>query len=393
MTMKTIPLSPVDYIFTGVGSQPITFAFSYQNIIDPDVLQKSLSETLDYFPILRSRLNKISENDYEFQIKEDGLTFNVVESNLAFKESRGITQYISPVSSMEREPLTKITLTQTPSGSVLAVSISHALADGFSYFHFLSSWARVCRGDQIIKPYLDRSIFLKNSAYHPKIISSDNIYTDCGLFYGGKRPKLQTGPIHDEHIFISAEAISSCIEDVKQEHNVSLTENDVITAQLWKKYIPRWNKENDNPKSYVTCPFDFRRILTDFPKNYFGCALCFATASIDLNGLLKTSIGDLATLIRNSVSKMKNDTILNSLHTLESLRKQYGLAAMEEVHLRHPHQGMIVTNLTRLPVRDIDFGSGAPVDFLTYAEVLASAAILPADKGVEIIVIHPPKRN
>jgi len=391
--MNTIPLSPVDYIFTGVGSQPITFAFSYQNIIDPHVLQISLSETLDYFPILRSRLNKISENDYEFHITEEGLTFKVVESNLAFEESRRITQYISPVNSIEGKPLTKITLTQTPKGSILAVSISHALVDGFSYFHFLSSWARICRGDSIIKPYLDRSIFLKNSDYSPKMITSDDIYTDCGLFYGGKRSKLQTGRINDEHIFISAETIRSCIEDVKQEHNVSLTENDVITAHLWKEYIPRWNRENDNPKTYVTCPFDFRRIMTDFPKNYFGCALCFATASIDFNGLLKASIGDLAILIRNSVSKIKNDYILNSLNTLESLRKQYGLAAMEEVHLRHPRHGMIITNLTRLPLRDIDFGFGAPVDFLAYAEVLASAAILPAEKGVEILVVHPPKRN
>jgi len=391
--MKTMPLSPVDYIFTGVGSQPITFAFSYQNRIDPNVLLKSLDEALNHFPILRSRLNKISENDYEFQIREDGLIYDVVESDLAFEESKKIIQYISPVSSIEGKPLTNIKLTQTPKGSILAVSISHALVDGFSYFHFLSSWARIGRGDPIIEPYLDRSIFLKNSDYSTKTITPENIYTDCGLFYGGRRRKLQTGPINEEHIFIAAETIRSCIDDVKQKHNVSLTENDVITAHLWKKYIPEWNKENDNPKTYVTCPFDFRRIMTDFPKNYFGCALCFATASIDFKELLKASIGDLAILIRNSVSKIKNDYILNYLNTLEGHRQQRGLAAMEEIHLRHPHQGLIVTNLTRLPVRDIDFGFGAPVDFLAYAEVLASAAILPAEKGVEILVKHPPKRN
>ena len=50
--MNAIPLSPVDYIFTGMGSQPITFAFSYQNKFDPDVLKNSLNETLNYFPIL-----------------------------------------------------------------------------------------------------------------------------------------------------------------------------------------------------------------------------------------------------------------------------------------------------------------------------------------------------
>lgn len=390
--MKDIKLSPVDYIFTGVGSQQITLAFSYLNAIDPGVLQASLNKTLEYFPVLRSQLNKISENDYEFHISEDGLSFDFIESDLAFEESREITKYISPVSSIEGNPLTKIQLTQTPKGSILAVSISHALVDGFSYFHFLSSWARICRGERIIKPYLDRDDFLSKLDCHEKTITADNIYTNCGLFYGGKRGILHTGQINDERIFISGETVRSYMEDAKKEKNVSLTENDVITAHLWKKYIPIWNKENDAPKTYkayVTCPFDFRRITNLLPKNYFGCALCFATASINFNDLLEVSIGDLAILIRNSVSKIKDDYILNSLATLESLRKHYGLAAMEEIHLRHPHHGIIVTNLTRLPIRDIDFGFGPPVDFLAFAEVTASAAILPADKGVEIIVIHP----
>jgi len=64
---------------------------------------------------------------------------------------------------------------------------------------------------------------------------------------------------------------------------------------------------------------------------------------------------------------------------------------MEKVHLRHPQHGIVVTNITRLPIRDLDFGTGAPVDFLTYTEILRAAAILPAENGVEILVLHPPK--
>jgi len=391
--MNAIPLSPVDYIFTGVGSQPITFAFSYSNKFDPEVLRNSLDETLEHFPILSSQLRKISENDYEFQINEDGLSFDIVESNLHFEEYSRIEQYITPVSSIEGEPLTKITLTQTPKGSILAVSISHALVDGFSYFHFLSSWARICRGDRILPPYLQRAVLSSNIESRSKKITSEDIHTGCGLFYSDKRSKLETGQHNHERIFISEETIKSYLGEINQEHNVSCTENDVITAYLWKKYIPMWYKENDDTMTYLTCPFDFRRVLSDFPKNYFGCALCFATAAIDFNGLLKASLGELALLIRNSVGKIKDDYILNSLTTLEDFRKQNGLAAIEEIHLKHPQHGIIVTNLTRMPILDLDFGVGAPVDFLTYAEVLGSAAILPAENGVEILVVHPSKGN
>jgi NRPS condensation-like uncharacterized protein len=280
--MKAVPLSPVDYIFTGAGSQPVTFAFSYRVTMDPNVLRNSLQKTLAHFPVLRSQLQRIFENDLEFRIAEDGLTFEVIESALAFEESGRIEQYITPVSSLEGNPLTKITLTQTPTGSILAVSISHALVDGFSYFHFLSSWARICRGDRILPPELDRTAFFSKLKFSPKTVTADSFYAGCGLFYGGKRAYLRAEHVNEERFFISDETLRSCLEDARKEHNVSLTENDAVMALLWKKYIPAWSKENGNPPTYITCPFDFRRVLTDFPKNYFGCALCFATASIDM---------------------------------------------------------------------------------------------------------------
>jgi len=83
--------------------------------------------------------------------------------------------------------------------------------------------------------------------------------------------------------------------------------------------------------------------------------------------------------------------IFNSLHTLQKFRQQQGLEAMEKIHLRHPQKGLIVTNLTRMPLSDLDFGTGKMESFLTYAEVSASAAILPAKEGVEIRLTHPKK--
>jgi len=189
MTIQSIPLSPIDYVFTGAGSQPITFVFCFPNQMDPQVLKKSLDETLDFFPILRSQLRKISEKDFEYFITEDELSIEVAESDLPFQESRKITEYITPV------------------------------------------------------------------------------------------------------------------------------------------------------------------------------------------------------------SRIKNDFVLKSLSGLESLRRQDGLAAMEKLHLRHPDSGMIVTNLTRMPVRDIDFGSGPPISFLAYADVFSSAAILQAEQGVEVLVANPLRVN
>lgn len=389
--MKTIPLTPVDYVFTGVGSQPITFVFYFSKRIRSFALKKSLNEALDVFPILRSQLKRKSEKDYEYALSRNGYTFDEVESDLPFEDSRKVTDYITPVKSLEGHPLTKIQLTQTPTGSVLGVSLSHALVDGFSYFYFLVSWASICRGDSFFKPYLDRDVVLSFLKTKAGTIETDMIYSECGLFYRDPSRKSQDGFPDIERFLISDETMGQHIEKGKQDLGVSFTRNDVITALLWKKYILMWNSDLGNPMTFLTCPFDFRRIIPGFPPNYFGCPLCFTAASVDLESLSVSTVEDLAVLIRQSVKEIKSDFVSNSLNTLENLRLQDGLPAMEKVHLRHPQQGMIVTNLTRMPLKDIDFGYGPPAHFLAYVEVHSSAAILPAANGVEILVVNPPR--
>ena len=387
--MNAIPLTPIDYVFTGPGSQPITFAFSYPARIDSGVLQNSLVETLNHFPILRSQLKKIGDTDYVFEAGATGLISDVVESDLVFDQSRRIEEFITPVDSHEGHPLTKVVLTQTPKGSVLAVSISHALVDGFSYFHFLSSWGRISRGERIMTPHLDRELLRSGVGRVSEQITSKEFHDKCGLFYGHGQRSVPAGTLHSDRFFISDDIITSHLREIRSQHGVTLTDNDVITAILWKKYLLMWNDSPGDVNTYLTCPVDFRRILPGFPKNYFGCALCFATASLDIHRLADASIGEIAVQVKSAVSKIRGDYISTSLNTLEALRKQKGLNVIPEIHLRDPHNGMIVTNLTRLPIRDIDFGFGTPSTFLAYSEIPGSAAILPAPGGVEVIVSSP----
>lgn len=389
--MDTLKLSAVDYLFTGAGSQPITFAFYYPSSLDVKVLQDGLYRTLEYFPFLSSQLEQFADNEYQFFVTEAGLTFEVDESNVDFTETDSIDRYIPPVITKVNHPLTKIKLTHTPRGSVLGISISHALVDGFSYFHFLSSWARICRGEKILPPSHQRETILKFSTPDIGEITPQLLLSNCGLFYGNKRPSLKSTDLHQEKIFLSTEIIKTTLQKINEEQQVSFTTNDMITALLWKKYLPLWIEENDNPETFVTCPVDFRRLIGNFPPNYFGCALCFATASIGLQNLVEASLGELAVGIKNAVNRVRDNYIFNSLHTLQKFRQQQGLEAMEKIHLRHPQTGLIVTNLTRMPLSDLDFGTGKMESFLTYAEVSASAAILPAKEGVEICFTHPKK--
>ncbi|MEJ2737540.1 MAG: hypothetical protein P8189_28955, partial [Anaerolineae bacterium] len=63
---------------------------------------------------------------------------------------------------------------------------------------------------------------------------------------------------------------------------------------------------------------------------------------------------------------------------------QRGLTAMEEIHVRHPQHGMVVTNISRLPIQSLDFGAGIPIAFQALPSTDRGVAILPAEDGVDI---------
>jgi hypothetical protein len=100
-------------------------------------------------------------------------------------------------------------------------------------------------------------------------------------------------------------------------------------------------------------------------------------------------LGELALRVNRAVRKVNNDSASRSMRTLAQFRDQQGWAAMEHVHLKHPAHGLIVTNLTRMPIRELDFGAGAPADFSFHSDVSGSAALLPANTGIEVVALHP----
>jgi hypothetical protein len=62
---------------------------------------------------------------------------------------------------------------------------------------------------------------------------------------------------------------------------------------------------------------------------------------------------------------------------------------MEEIHVMHPQDGLLVTNISGLPVQNLEFGSGTPTGFQVLSSAQRAAAILPAQDGVDVRVYHP----
>ncbi|MGD8398936.1 MAG: acyltransferase, partial [Anaerolineae bacterium] len=358
MIDTTLPLSSIDHVFTGVGAYEIGFAFAYQDTIDVDRLRSSLWQTLEDFWPLRSQLIRPSEHSYAFQPADQGLVFEVAHATAAFGSAEDVTTFVDLVQTTEGQPLTKIKLTQTPQGSVIGVSISHALVDGFSYFHFLSSWSRVFHGKRHLPPVHQRELLTPKTLGPQEPVTPEEVLAQCGLFWAGKRRPVARERLSEERLLISKEAIHELLAEAQQDCEVLLYPNDVLTAHLWKTCITRWEEGRGNPVTFVSCPVDFRRLVRAVPRTYFGSAIMGATASLDYDSLASAPLGKLALLVRQAVAGVRQDYVLGGVQTLERLRRQRTLSAMEEIHVRHPQHGIVVTNISRLPLQSLDFGAG-----------------------------------
>lgn len=391
---NNIPLTPIDHVFTGTGSYPIEFVFSYNAQIDAKKLLSSFKETLKFFPPMQSKLQK-KEDTYWFQEDPNGYHFEVVNSEVNFDETEKREIFIDPVATIEGEALTRIRLTQTPKGSVLGVSISHCIGDGFSYFFFLTSWARTFHAVQqamqvksIPPPSHQRELLIPDSNYN-KNISSQDILEKTGLFLGERRTDILRDNLIWETIKYSNDELKILHENAQKECEVRLSFNDVIVASLWKKYVKKWRKNPNDHLTYINCPFDYRRLIQDFPKTYFGNAVTLATTPLSYEKLMEAKLSELAILIRNSIASIDEEYINNGLKVLGSLTKSEGVSVNEKIHVCPPESGLLVTNLSRLPVKDIEFNAGPPVKYEILTPTTRGAVILPSLDGIEVRVCCP----
>jgi hypothetical protein len=267
--------------------------------------------------------------------------------------------------------------------------MSHALVDGFSFFLMMSKWAACMRGEPIEAPPTAR--LLQPSEAQVIAASSDltprSLFEQCGMFWSDRRSADEL-PVQDR-LCLSSGAIGDLVEKAQADVPQKLRQNDVLTAWLWRKYGRRWWAGQGNPSVYVSCAVDVRRLLGAENKSLFGCTICCATAESTFEELTTAPLGELALRVQRSVAAVFEGGFEKCVAPLEALRRRHGLQALESVHLRHPNYGMLVTNMSRLPLADLDFGCGEPIDLKLYSQIDSMAAVLPAKDGVTLGVYRP----
>src|SRR5262249_15758529 len=127
---------------------------------------------------------KFSPDGYRFTVRSIGYSPDLNNPSELY-------ELMDHVESIPGEPLMRIQLTNSPSQSYLAVSISHAAADGYSYFLFLTLWARKMRGEEIFPPTHNRQALIPQPDSLPKVVTPEDLFQRAGVVWSHPRNRLK----------------------------------------------------------------------------------------------------------------------------------------------------------------------------------------------------------
>jgi hypothetical protein len=398
VTMKSVRLSPVDHIFTGSGSYPVEFVLRFGQRLDSGPLNQALKKVLPIFWPIAGRLAPQDKNS--FQVRWDGgiPEIEVIDcANQNFPDQRDPQKLLAlsiPVESVEGKPLCGFRLYQFRNESALVVNISHCLVDGYSFFYFLSQWADECKGLDwrariqrfLARPDHRRSLLVPKDQQGEAIIGSDQqCFAKVGLSYLPKAREFGKNACQWRFIDFSHEQI----ERVRAKANVKLSSNDILSALLVKQLLEEGGFFTDRAR--IATAFDYRRILPELSPRYFGNAVRAAAFEVSTAQLKTTDEVAIASSVRAATSSIDVVNSRESLRYLEGARlsKSMGLPFIQALRVADEQCGLLLTNLSRIPMSSFDFGSGPPQDVIALTPAPRSAVIV-AKSGGYTIRVSPP---
>ncbi|KAG0575740.1 hypothetical protein KC19_5G027000 [Ceratodon purpureus] len=248
-------------------------------------------------------------------------------------------------------------------GITLAFNWAHPVADGFSGFHFLKSWAELARGEEVsLLPVHDRALvkprkrlILSNpfTGGHPELQTSDGEQT---LPQRNVEEKLQTTPMVQV-----VEITKQDIEEMKREvesgasgESPRLSRVCCVSAYLWRAIVKARELPGADLSRFWTLVEGRKKM--SLPAGYFGNAIGGLYATTTVSNLLNKPLAYSASLVHASIQHCTKEWYLDLVDWIEA-KKDWEYPGLV---LGADHEcGSSWQN--RFPYYELDFGFGVPV--------------------------------
>ncbi|XP_077223578.1 BAHD acyltransferase DCR-like [Tasmannia lanceolata] len=327
-------------------------------------LKEGLGVVLEYFYPLSGRMGKDEEGVLKVEkCGEEDAGVEVVEAiaegvfidELTQDEAPPLLQKIVPFTGVMNldglySPLLVVQFTKLRDGIAIGCAFNHAILDGNSTWHFMSSWAEICRGSEApsLIPFHDRTQ-ARNIRLKLDLPESTASHDDSAV------ATLQS---LREKIFHFSE---NSMDKIKAKANASLTNGSRPLSTFQSLGTHLWHaitraRTHLKPEDYTVFTIFAncrKRVNPPMPESYFG-NLIQAIFTVTATGLLLAHPPEFgAGLLQQAIGA-------HDAKVIEARSKEWESAPKLFNYKDAGINTVTVGSSPKFPVYDVDFGWGRP---------------------------------
>ncbi|KAH7834173.1 hypothetical protein Vadar_013406 [Vaccinium darrowii] len=371
---KPITHAPIIYIYRPCSN------FSYNSALES--IKIALSKALVHFYPLAGRLKWVGDKggQVELECSSVGVWLYEAKSNTKLAdygdfcptpELRSLIPSVDYNAPLQEIPLLLVQITRfTCGGLSLGVGISHIMADGTCFFHFMSVWARIARGEPLdvdVLPYLDRTALLARepptSQYNHERFDPPPLL--MGLVDKNEERNKRTTVAMLHLSKTQVEKLKNMANDSRAANIRPYSRYEVVTGHLWRCMCKaREHKSEQITRLYLTVNIR-NRMKPPLPRAYFGNAILRVTATSQSGELMAQPFRYGPSKIREAIEMVTDDYVKSTINLVKGLPD---LTPFRTYHIVESTQGAFygnpnleVTSWVGLPLKGVDFGWGKEI--------------------------------
>jgi NAD(P)-dependent dehydrogenase (short-subunit alcohol dehydrogenase family)/aryl carrier-like protein len=381
---RQVTLAPADFAFAGPGRLAMEVLYRFDQRLDAAVLRRGLRAVAeDYFPVNAS-LERRGGDDFVLREARDEPDFAEVVTPgrvPAEDDADGLARFREPFDPTRRGArMARFRLHQLDRGSALVVQVSHAVADGYSFYLFLAAWAAACRGEAHLVPDHSRHLLRtlarrleRRAARQARVAAAIDAFAVPPSDADPTTRRVERLTLDPAALVAAARAAAGGIPVEK------LSENSVVTAHLWRHYAAALPPSAES--LVLACPMNFRRADGVVGPTFFGNASAPVFVRRTREEVRSAEVPVLAAALTDAVRGADERTLAAYHAAMDRVRRAGGPEAVRRLRLADPWGGLVVTNVARFPLPPPDFGPGPAADDVNLVHHAGTAVIVAGPGG------------
>ncbi|CAA0828121.1 Elongation factor Tu- mitochondrial [Striga hermonthica] len=275
-------------------------------------LKQSLQQALHFFPPLAGRLAAAAARRFSIDCSPaggGGALFVHAKADLSVSDILrpayvpGAVHSFFPLTGARNIdgvslPLLAAQVTELADGIFVGLSVNHLLADGTSFWHFLSSWAEISRAGPVVRlskpPSLDRGWLTLDLTGSAGVDVHDALHM---LDESPELPPPKPSFLRERIFRFSKRAVAGLREKAGREAaGIRISSLQAIVAHVWRSAIRcRFGGKNPAARGTTTSfeiPIGARgRLDPPLPEGYFGNAIFPGIVTLKIDDVLENRLG------------------------------------------------------------------------------------------------------